>query len=120
VLASVIEEPALVRLVSRAGVDTDAVAFVVGILRIANDECQMAAVGRPGQIRAVVSEARELPRLAARKVEDEDVARRTLPPLWHIAAVRRERESLAIGRPLRRGILRDAGGDLGWLLRAVR
>src|SRR5439155_14605762 len=120
VLVAVVEEPALIRLVSRAGIHADAVFLVAGVLRIADDECERPPIRRPRKVGAVVAEARELPRLASGEVEDEDVTRRPLSPLRDVAAIRRERQSLPVGRPLWCRILRCPGGDLRRRFCAVR
>ena len=86
-LATAVTQPALVRAVARTVVNADAVLLVGRVLRIPNDERQMATIRRPHELGAVIAKARELPRLASRQIEDEDIPRRSLPPLRNLATV---------------------------------
>jgi len=87
VLATAVAQPALVRAVARAVVDANAILLVGRVLGVANDERQMATIRRPHELGAVIAKPRELPRLASRQIENEDIPRRSLPTLRNLATV---------------------------------
>jgi hypothetical protein len=99
VLAALVREEPLVRLVAHAVVHARGVVLGARSLHVLHGERDPPSVRRPREIAAVVLERRQLPRITALEREHEDVLRLPLLALGLLrrGAVREEREHSSIG-----------------------
>ena len=102
-----IEESGVVGLVADPVVD---LRRVVGsrVGRVLQRHDHAGPVREPGQVAAVIREARDLARLRAWGVDEEDILRRPLLALRDLATIADERDARAVGRPPRGRVLGGA------------